>query len=989
MLPVNWSTNNGNAPAAGTASHMTIFGGSGTYTFTADGTGEIQIQLIEAKNPATFSNSSGSPSGARSFSFGGGSGQSHTFTLNVANNSVNSPGTLTYVTVIQNAGDLRNLQLINDARSGTFDHKYTDDLGTYSTLRFMNWQQANGNPIHTWSQRTLTNEPQGHEPQNRASQLNGDPYTKAGVALEYMVEMANQLNQNAWFSIPAEVDDNYITEFATYVKNNLNSNLKVFVEYSNETWNPLFQFTQYDHVVKQGRAMGWGDPTVSDADYRNDTLAGHQYVAHRSAQIWKIFADVLGDDDANPTANSSTNRLIKVLAGQSANIHTAEARLNALKNPDINPDGIMPDTLATAPYFTPFDLIDRHYTGEWWPTNDRALTQNFLDMSFEQRVQTVLADVQSNLTSHVTPEVESHEALAAANNLWFTAYEGGQHLTAAGRDGEFQEMIDVLVEVNRRSEMYNIYNDYLDLLETKGVSLYANFTDTGSPTRYGSWGVMEHQNQSANTAHKFRATEDWVTNHTPSNLAPIARAGGINGHISTIADSNGSALFSFDGSFSSDLDGTLNSNGYQWKQLIGGSDVVVSNSAKFAQTLSVGTHTFELRVTDNHGTTDTHVLNVVVAPYGSDGTLSQSNFSGNSLGFQNESGIASVNITQGSGLEPHANDNGLVFSANTNSGIDGTRSPFDANGYLSIKATPQSGNTANYSGAKIKFEVKRLAWSSHNQFALKSSFDNFSTTLGTHTISPGTVGSPSELEFNLPSNYDSDHEVEFRLYVYGAQWGAPATGEFELAHASVLTSVTLHGSVDTSTTTGTATTLGAINYGIAATDNATGTGYILFSETDVHQRFFQNAPHTSNSDHLITIVEQGGQWFYDNNHFLTAFTPTSSDVLLAAVDFSNDTITSLQGQTGFIAGIEQCYGSGDLSFHANRWNNGTNLGEFTVNGAQFVRSNVTLPAGPTALGTINYGIAATDNATGTGYILFSETDVHQRFFQNAPHTSNS
>ncbi|MEE9405123.1 MAG: hypothetical protein V3V20_09530, partial [Algisphaera sp.] len=85
-------------------------------------------------------------------------------------------------------------------------------------------------------------------------------------------------------------------------------------------------------------------------------------------------------------------------------------------------------------------------------------------------------------------------------------------------------------------------------------------------------------------------------------------------------------------------------------------------------------------------------------------------------------------------------------------------------------------------------------------------------------------------------------------------------------------------------------------------------------------------------------VEQGGQWFYDNNNFLTAFTPTSSDVLLAAVDFSSDTITSLQGQTGFVAGVEQGYVSGDLSFHTNLWNGNANLGEFAVNGTQFVRN---------------------------------------------------
>ena len=61
-------------------------------------------------------------------------------------------------------------------------------------------------------------------------------------------------------------------------------------------------------------------------------------------------------------------------------------------------------------------------------------------------------------------------------------------------------------------------------------------------------------------------------------------------------------------------------------------------------------------------------------------------------------------------------------------------------------------------------------------------------------------------------------------------------------------------------------TLGATGNGVAAKDNATGTGYILYSEESVHTRFAAVPPHAANADHLIAVKLVGGQWHYDNNN---------------------------------------------------------------------------------------------------------------------------
>ncbi|MEQ8555063.1 MAG: fibronectin type III domain-containing protein [Cyclobacteriaceae bacterium] len=128
-----------------------------------------------------------------------------------------------------------------------------------------------------------------------------------------------------------------------------------------------------------------------------------------------------------------------------------------------------------------------------------------------------------------------------------------------------------------------------------------------------------------------------------------------------------------------------------------------------------------------------------------------------------------------------------------------------------------------------------------------------------------------------------------------------------------------------------------INNGIAAIDNANGTGYIMYSEESVHSRF-SPSPNGSNSNHFIAIKYVSGEWKYDNNSNYYNFTPQIGDLIIAEVDFSNDLITGLEGISGNINGIESGYSSGDLVFLANYWNGGSNNGEFTVQGTAFYRN---------------------------------------------------
>ena len=129
--------------------------------------------------------------------------------------------------------------------------------------------------------------------------------------------------------------------------------------------------------------------------------------------------------------------------------------------------------------------------------------------------------------------------------------------------------------------------------------------------------------------------------------------------------------------------------------------------------------------------------------------------------------------------------------------------------------------------------------------------------------------------------------------------------------------------------------LGDLKLGIAAHDQRTGPGYIMYSEESVHTRFADNPPSAWNADHLIAAVFAEGQWYIDRNkYFLVPFTPRSSDHLVATVDFGDDIVTHLQGVNTSVEGINAGFVDGDLVVTAEMWGGSPNVGEFGVEGTE-------------------------------------------------------
>jgi hypothetical protein len=418
---------------------------AGSYTVIVEGAGEIQF-----KNAAS----------AHFYPVGG------TNTYNITVPSGKQGPTALFVEIRQSSvsDPIRNLRVIMPGFETTYQAQpfhplYLERLEPFTCLRFMDWGSTNNSPLVSWTQRTTPNS-----------------YTQTreeGVALEYMAQIANLLQKDLWVCIPHQADDDYVRQTACLLRDSVDANLKIYVEYSNETWNGIFQQTTY--VQDRGEAIG-----LDDERWR----AGQKYCALRSVEIWEIFNDEFIDD----------SRIVKVIATQSANITITNIRFDALNDPAINPDYTMPNALAIAPYFgtiyTPADLPPNVPN---YPTVDEILTVVSPARIAEEKTQ-----------------VQQQKAVADAQGCGLVCYEGGQHFVGSAGAENNDTLTGILIASNRDQRMYDRYIEYLNMLDANGVEMYGNFSFVGSPSKWGSWGVLEYQDQPIEQAPKYRALVNWI-----------------------------------------------------------------------------------------------------------------------------------------------------------------------------------------------------------------------------------------------------------------------------------------------------------------------------------------------------------------------------------------------------------------------------------------------------------------------------------------------
>jgi hypothetical protein len=355
---------------------------------------------------------------------------------------------------------------IDTYQNQTFTNEFLDFVDDFQSIRFMDWLKTNHSPVQSWADRT---------PVNFFTQT-----IESGTSWEYIIELSNLMKKDPWICVPHLADDNYILELATQLKNELDPNLTIYVEYSNELWNGAFQ--QNHDVADLALQLGYtGQPWELT----------WKYTAKRSADIFKIFEDIFGEDE----------RLVKIIPTQAANPWLTNQICTYFHDPFYNPQNVSADAIAIAPYFggnVANEIIDRGRLG--------TIT-----------IPEVLAAMDTNMTEEVFTWMDGNKTVADDYNLKLISYEGGQHLVATGANVNNQDLTDLLIATNRDSGMYDLYCKYFDYWyeQTEG-GLFAIFSSHSGPSKWGSWGIKEFMADTLN--YKYQAIEDCVLSY---NTEPV------------------------------------------------------------------------------------------------------------------------------------------------------------------------------------------------------------------------------------------------------------------------------------------------------------------------------------------------------------------------------------------------------------------------------------------------------------------------------------
>ena len=347
-------------------------------------------------------------------------------------------------------------------------------------IRFMDWMKTNGT---TRAEGGAEGGAKGGGADWATRPQVGDAtYMQRGVPVEVMVDLANQIGAEPWFTMPAGAGPDYIRNFAALVRDRLSPDLKVHVEYSNELWN--WGFAQTTWLMEEAKAA-WG---------QEDQLAWLDYklmLATRTARIW--------DEVFGPEAHVRVDNVLGIQSGAS---WLTGRMLEAPLWKKIDPSGYQApdqvfDSLAGTIYFGGATLIESDLR--------RALLDQIRDRPSEAAAwltERLLDPTYPGAIPQVAGLWQADKALADRFGLDLLAYEGGQHILQGWRvsgvsEAEQALLTDFLTQYVQGPEMARLYQALWQAWAGLGDGPFMQFSDMGLPSKWGAWGLYRHLGDSS------------------------------------------------------------------------------------------------------------------------------------------------------------------------------------------------------------------------------------------------------------------------------------------------------------------------------------------------------------------------------------------------------------------------------------------------------------------------------------------------------------
>ncbi len=349
-------------------------------------------------------------------------------------------------------GGVRNVRLIRPGYANeTFTRPFLDLLRPFSYIRTMEWMATNGhvhpgygNNVSRWSERTLPR----HATQNHM--VGG---TRAGVAWEFAIELANTLDKDIWVNVPDLADDDYVRSLATLLRDRLEPERRFYLEFSNEVWNPAFEAYYRNLAAAEAEVLAGGSNLNADGDTNHDHWA-HRRMARRIREIAEVFRSVFG-------AAAMGARVRPLLCGHFYATETVTQGLDFLERTYGPARGLL-YAVCTSQYDTPTpetsrrsDLTVEEIVAEW---------TTYLELA-RQRAQTCAG-------------------IARTYGLRFLAYEGGVCCVGS-------ESVEAKAAANRDPRVRGLVSSLVGNFLAEGADSFCYFAAASPYDRTGMYGLTD------------------------------------------------------------------------------------------------------------------------------------------------------------------------------------------------------------------------------------------------------------------------------------------------------------------------------------------------------------------------------------------------------------------------------------------------------------------------------------------------------------------
>ncbi|MEL7247287.1 MAG: T9SS type A sorting domain-containing protein [Bacteroidota bacterium] len=370
---------------------------------------------------------------------------------------------------------VHNIRIIQQRYEDDFElepylPQFMEKASTFVALRFMDWSFTNDHPVSEWNDRPQAD----FHTQNLWSR---------GLAWEHMIDLANELQRDVWVNVPHLANDAYIEQMATLFRDRLDADLTIYLEYSNECWNWIFQQTSW---------LNGASP------FPGQYAKNYGYYSLQMMEIWDtVFG---GQED----------RLQTVLAGHDYFV------IDAMDYILDQGQGALVDLVSYPGYV---GLSDPDYDA--------------LDaLGAAATAEEVLDRLEANTAEYFYWMQQFKTLVADTYDKPFVMYEGGQHIIPRvfGLEAPYNQ---ALYEAQTHPRMYDFYENMLSFFQDNlEVTLFMNYV-LASPqeSSFGSWGLIDNYFVSDDYPPKWRAIQEWIectdvinSNTEASNARPTLQS---------------------------------------------------------------------------------------------------------------------------------------------------------------------------------------------------------------------------------------------------------------------------------------------------------------------------------------------------------------------------------------------------------------------------------------------------------------------------------